>query len=612
MSIIYIDFLIFLYFCFFPLSNESFINNPRKTDREINPIDCKIIYLTETAKIQKETVELTLDVIKDFIKFTHDSFIISQQLLAVKDGENIYFLFVEDNYYTLTLSSENEISSLSLKKCLSSDIKYIDFILSDYYAGEIALIGKMSPVKQEEIVLYGKSGQYIDFYYKTEDVVYSVYFGDIEENISCKSIKEAIYICAFSSSNQIKLKFFVKIYKERTIQGRKEIKDLGDREVSAFSNHDMPIFYNTSDSQYKILCAREKTNNNIECITIEFDATYNSATSSFTLNLNFYEIINEYQTTFSYNEDNCNLTSYNSEYLICCGVTGAILCDKRDINFNLINTFSINCPGKIRNLTYEIEDDIIKLIYSNETTEEKYIYEYTIYPPECTNISVTINFLQTEKINLNELYERKMNTKYYITLKRSPSYMISTKINDVQISDDDPVLLSGEENHMYFISNGLAIGSNKFYYNISITELFAKTCSIDLVVKACYSSCLSCSKSAQNSNEESHNCIGCKENYYPFRENGTNCYTKDQVTNYPTEWYFDENKNVFEPCNYLCKTCSGPTEENCLSCPLLEENQLYLFTVINYNLMENVYLHVHLELSLMKTQILVIIAIKIV
>ena len=104
-----------------------------------------------------------------------------------------------------------------------------------------------------------------------------------------------------------------------------------------------------------------------------------------------------------------------------------------------------------------MEDDLIKLIYSNETTEEKDIYEYTIYPPECTNISVTINFLQTEKVDLNELFERKMKTKYYITLKGSPSYMITTKINDVQISDGDPVVLSDEENYIYFISNGLSI-----------------------------------------------------------------------------------------------------------------------------------------------------------
>ena len=163
--------------------------------------------------------------------------------------------------------------------------------MSERFAGEFALAGKMSPVLGEEIILYGKSGQYINFYYKTEETVYSIYFGDIEENISCKSIKEAIYACAFSENSKIKLKFFVKIYKERTISASKEIKDLGDREISAFSNHDMPILYNTSNSQYKILCVREKTNNNIECLTIEFEATYNSGSSSFTLNMNFYEII---------------------------------------------------------------------------------------------------------------------------------------------------------------------------------------------------------------------------------------------------------------------------------------------------------------------------------
>ena len=82
-----------------------------------------------------------------------------------------------------------------------------------------------------------------------------------------------------------------------------------------------------------------------------------------------------YNITFSYNENNCNYTIFKSEYLLCCGKTDQIICERRDRNFQYIESFKIISPGKITNLTIEKnDDDSISLFYTNKSSEEKYIY----------------------------------------------------------------------------------------------------------------------------------------------------------------------------------------------------------------------------------------------
>ena len=144
------------------------------------------------------------------------------------------------------------------------------------------------------------------------------------------------------------------------------------------------------------------------------------------------------------------------------------------------------------------------------------------------------------------------------------------------------MLLKEKDNYMYFSTRN-GVGTKLFNYNISIEEVFSKVCSIHIQVKACYASCRNCSKSKDNSDSENHNCLYCKNNYYPFTETGTNCYDKEKVNEAHRDWYFDETNKFFDLCNSACKTCYGPTEENCSSCPLDETgNQLFLFIIIIY------------------------------
>ena len=207
--------------------------------------------------------------------------------------------------------------------------------------------------------------------------LYNVNFGEIDENVSCKLLKESIYVCAFSKLGKVKLKFLVLVYLEDANSENLELRDMANLDISDFSNHDSAIFYNTSDSDYKIICARNKINNNIKCIAIKFDVSYSYETSLLTCNLNYYEI-NDYQATYLFKEDNCNFTEYNSEFLICCKKSDGIICDRRNQKFLLIDRFNLELQGIITNLTLVTTEDNIKITYSNEESTEKGVYDMNI------------------------------------------------------------------------------------------------------------------------------------------------------------------------------------------------------------------------------------------
>ena len=149
------------------------------------------------------------------------------------------------------------------------------------------------------------------------------------------------------------------------------------------------VLYDTEDKKYKILCSTKERNSDIVCFKIYIDYKYKS-NDDISVNEANVTLLNmdKYNIAFSYNEENCNYTIYKSEYLLCCGKTDYIICERRDMELKLVNSFQITLPGKIRNLTLEKNndnDEAVKLSYTNSSSEDKYIYEYYIYPPECNN-----------------------------------------------------------------------------------------------------------------------------------------------------------------------------------------------------------------------------------
>ena len=92
--------------------------------------------------------------------------------------------------------------------------------------------------------------------------------------------------------------------------------------MESFNNHEKVILYDTSNENYKILCAMNKGTKNIECLAVHFEGDYKRTNSDLTVN--FLSINDGIQTSFSNTQDNCNATLFKDEYIMCCGKQDAI------------------------------------------------------------------------------------------------------------------------------------------------------------------------------------------------------------------------------------------------------------------------------------------------
>ena len=370
------------YYCLlFSFSNQQMVNNPIKSNKVLNPVNYSIVYLSEDANIDKsDGTTITLKVMKNFTKF-HDSYLINPSLYICDDeigASNGHYVVIENRCYKISISEENEISSPQSVINMTSDVIYSNYIQAKEYNNILTMVNSSSPVWSNEVIIYGIKNQKIFFHYLRERLDFNVTIGDVDEQFSCKLVKEAMNICAFSKNGQVILKFFVYIYIKIASNNKvKGMEEKYSKDVNEFNNHENVILYDTSDSDYKILCAKRKDNNNIDCKAVSLNIEYSHSTSNFEINI--LEINNQYETSFSSNLDSCNFILYKSEYVICCGKINVIECDRRNLNFTSIDHFSIDLPGKISNLTMESIEDNLKLTYYNETNSEQSFYDYKIF-----------------------------------------------------------------------------------------------------------------------------------------------------------------------------------------------------------------------------------------
>ena len=459
--------IIFLacHFVLFELSKQQIINNPIISDKEFNEVDYILILQNDTIK----TTSQSLTIKKDFVKLFYQSYIFTNSLFLCKDESNNYFLVVKDKYYKLQLSSEKEIGKVLSQKNLNPDNKYLGYIAcigssKKYLSKTITLCS----TTLNEIIIYGNSGNKIVLYSLKENKYYFISAVNIGELISCKLYQDTIYACISSINTKIMISILAFTCQTST----KKMELLYYKEVVIFNGYQNPILYDTSNIKYKILCAT-KDINDIQCTAVYFNIIY-SPTMQTDIKVNFYTLKSSYQLLFSFSEDNCNFTTYNSEYLICCGKKDIISCERRDINFNIINNFDINLSGKNSNLTLENNDDNIELIFSNQKNNEIKIYEYFIYPPNCKNIQITINAYQTFKINFSDIFERKTNTNYYISFDNLPNDFLTLLINDVVIENENKILIDENLNYLNLIcQDNIEVKNYIFYFNIYIEETYS-------------------------------------------------------------------------------------------------------------------------------------------
>ena len=542
-------FIICFYLSFFNFSNQQIINNPIKSYKKYNPIDYIIICNSQNALINGEKVKIK----KDKSKYFLNSYIISQPLILCNDESNNNFLLLENNYYKVDKITDSEIHTSILIKRLDSEINYLGFF-------------KIVGSSKSEIVIYGRSNQKLIFYHVKDGRKFTKDIGTNNEHISCKCIKDYTYICSMSRSGKIIIYIFS--YINNSIKMNSELKNF--QYVEQMSHHENPILFDTVNLNYKVLCAKQKFYKFIDCLGIYINVLSQTSYN----NIHFFSLYNSFSTSFSYNEDNCNVTKFNSEFLLCCGKIDRLSCERRKMDFNLITNFKIEHSGKNSNLTFEKYNEYIKLVYSNN---ENNIYEHFIYPPICNDKQISITSYQTTSIKISDLFKIKTNTKYYISFDNIDINFAELKINDNIIKNKEKILIENKENYLYIISKDNSEKKNYIIsYTVSIEETYSTTCQISLTIDTCYQSCKKCSKGKSISNDKEHNCIECNENYYPFEIKKSNCFTKAEITKNHPDSYFDEKKKVFNLCNINCKQCFGGSSDNCLSC-FSDNNLKYLY-----------------------------------
>ena len=538
----------------------------------------KILVIDKSTREEEKSIPFEVDIPPiAFLKIESND----HRLFA---GNDYYIFSIDENDYEIqSIAGKTKIGEgFDLNALYDSGIDCYGFFAekedsTNYYP----LVGKKVKMYSDELVLYAIYENIVYFFYFQSNILFSVEsnFDGYENHISCKLVNSSEYVCTLTQNNQIKIFIFIFNYITDLTKGITCIKNL---DINAYSDHDLSVLNDIPEiNEKKILCARKKNTNKIDCIMVKITIEEEDDSSPESI-IHYHSSVennnlNEYYEFLSFQMDNCYFTGFYGEYLFCCGRESKIPCSRFGQNFDVINNFEIIAEGSNSNLNIINNKDYASLFYINTISGISKLYEYFIYPPKCQNISIELIVTYTLKKNINEFFVRKENLKYYLILLELPLELGTIKLNDNTIETNDfGIDIDNNNQIFYFIPNEiLKEQKTSIIYKI-YQETYSAICEINITVVQCYHSCKNCSLSIRSSGEDNHNCLDCKENYFPFSRNRNNCYNETEGRSH-TDWYFDNVNRIFDECNGACLTCSGPTENNCLSCPSEEGNILYLY-----------------------------------
>ena len=487
----------------FNFVNSGIKMNPIIKDNELNMLYYYISFDNYIAQTFTVSREIKIYEENDLFLFNEKSYMLSPNMFICKNQNNNEYLFA-DNYLYKISNDSHGIKSLSFYKEVNSDCIYYGYIKKQntpaYPNGEKNPPQKynQNSISDESIILYGINDKSICFYFSENDKTVQISPLAYEiNNISCNFLDYTKYLCAIDQNNEIKVITLELIIQETEI---KELKYIDTKSIFPNSYSDKIILYDTDKgSRYKILCANNRQDNKVSCIII------NIRSNDFKI---IFGNFTNYDIKFSINSDNCYMTKFWSEFLLCCGIDNKISCQRKNMAFETINDFTICLTGEIYNLTISNYISHAVLSYMNSISEPFYLNEYYIYPPECPNFSNVLSDFKEGKLIL---FEKKTNTNYYITFINLPFEFGVSMINGniinglaqmIEIKDD-----VANFNFICFCDKKDELPSDlKIIYNISISETYSTKCEIPFQTEFCSNNCLN----NNNSGEK------CNENYYIF------------------------------------------------------------------------------------------------
>ena len=567
---------LFIMFLLINSIKEEIINNPIKISDHPNPIILHTqtqyyIYTSgECIITNRENGEIES-------KNTFGSY--SKPFVLCRDesgnffiyAKNLYYQIISCTYYIKTLPSIN----------YPNNQNFIGYIQESEYTPttlELILPNHKCKIEQNEVIIYGKKdSNYIMFSFITRKYSgsFSVYTG-IEDHISCKSLENSEYLCAVIYNEMAYFYIIVYVTQLSIIADICELSKINTVKLEKFNSHTQIEMYNTNTNNMKIVCAKNKSNMNIECLSIKTSIVESKSVIKYTYSIESFTygaIFLSYPSDSSGNND-CKFTTFSSETIFCCGGTNLIKCVRFDDSDEIINTFNINMEGENTYLSiYSSGKNYASIFFMNTINSDEKLYQYYIYIPDCKNLNYTIIIYHSinedkeeNEESINNYFTRYTNTEYYIEFENLPEEYGNFTLNYELISTNKTLINESDSNIIDFIStNDMTINNFEILYTISTYETYSIQCKIDLTILPCYISCGRCSKDNSLSNSEDHNCIkdNCKEGYYTDPTKNTNCFMIEEKK---SNWYFDYNEMKFGICDESCVTCDGGTNKDCLSC----------------------------------------------
>ena len=578
MKNLYILKILIIIICSILSSKEETINNPVKISDHSNPIilqDGQQYYIYTSGEviiINKETGEVES-------RNTFGTY--SKPFIFPIDESNNKFIYSKNAFYQLTSVTSYSILTLPYINYPNND-NFVGYIKEKEYEGptlaESALIGHRCKINKNEIIIYGKrNANSIIFSFILNENSDSFNVQAIEDQISCKSLQSAEYVCAAIYNQMVYLYIIVYVTYLQLVVDKCKLNLIKTFQVEPLNTHTQVTLYDTNINSYKMICAKNLNNNNIECIYGQF-IIEESKILTWKYSIDAVYVTNKVLSipTDPSSNDNCIFTSFNSEMIFCCGGTNLIKCARFDNSYNYINDFIINIEGENTYLSIvSSELNYATIFFMNTLDSNEKIYEYYIYFPTCINMNytvITFHNINEDKIGneetINNYFIRKTNTEYYIEFDNFPDEYGDLILNNEIININSSKFLINESNPniIDFIStNENTINNFEILYTISINETYSSQCIINLTILPCYKSCDRCSKDNSSSNSEEHNCLEnkCKEEYYVEPTKNTNCF---KISEKKSNWYFNYSEMKFGICEDACATCDGPTDKECLSC----------------------------------------------
>ena len=456
-------------------------------------------------------------------------------------------------------------------------------------------------IEGTEVIIYGRYSDqdknYLSFTFLKQKKSYNIEIdGTLEDKIECKLIYSRTYICAIVHGNKVKIYFFGYIKKDNAC----EMNNVYESTIEKMSQHTYVELYDL-DSLY-FLCAKNKKTNDIECLYIMLleSENLNLCQQPTTLDEHFRKTLQISDIFFSIptssaNEQDCAFSPFANELLFCCGDNDFIQCSRFSVekgngysfSANLISTYKLSLPGLNSKLSIFNPYDYVYFIFSNKNSDETKVYLYFIYFPSCSDFTYTIivhhslneKKQDTEKVDLNMLFERITNTNYYVEFDTLPDEYGDLKVNGEKIISEQNTKILIEKDNTYILdfnsTNDNSVDNFQINYRILIEENYSATCSIHLTILPCYDSCAECSKERDSSSSDEHNCLEdkCKSGYYPSPLKVTNCIKLEEKE---INWYLDSETKRFALCNEACKSCNGPNSNITTNCDTCANSELYL------------------------------------